>query len=99
MRDLASLTAQDFEAVLGSSFAVLDAQCQVVLSLSLARVVRLQERPGYRQPFSLRWTGPPAPILAQHAYHLTHPGLGDIEIFLGPIAASASVATYEAVFT
>ena len=98
MRDLASLTATAFEAVLGSTFQVVDAQGRAVLSLSLVRVVRHPERPGYRQPFSLHWTGPPTPILSPHAHHLTHPGLGDTEIFLGPIAADASAATYEAVF-
>ena len=98
MRNLASLTAADFEAVLDSTFQVVDTQGSAVLSLSLVRVVRLPERPGYRPPFSLRWTGPAAPILAQGIHHLTHPELGDLEIVLGPIAADASTATYEAIF-
>jgi uncharacterized protein DUF6916 len=99
MRDLASLTVTDFEAILGSPFQVVDAQGHAVLSLSLVRVIRHPERPGHRQPFSLRWAGPPTPLLAQHTHQLTHPELGDIEIFLGPIAADATAATYEAVFT
>jgi hypothetical protein len=98
VRDLASLTAAEFEGVLGSTFQVMDAQGHAVLSLSLERVVRHPERPGYRQPFSLHWTGPPTPILSQQVRRLTHPELGDIEIFLGPIAADTSAATYEAVF-
>ncbi len=98
MRDLASLTAANFEAVLDSTFQVVDTQGSAVLSFSLVQVVRLPERPGYRPPFSLRWSGPPTPILAQGIHHLTHPELGELEIFLGPIAADASAATYEAIF-
>ena len=98
MRDLATLTAADFEAVVDSGFQALDTQGTAVLSLNLVQVVRYPERPGYRQPFSLRWAGPATPILAQGTYHLSHPEFGDAEIFLGPIAADASAATYEAVF-
>ena len=98
MRDLAALSAADFEPVVGSCFQALDTQGTEVLSLNLVRVVRHPERPGYRQPFSLRWPGPATPILSQGTYHLSHPEFGDAEIFLGPVAADASAASYEAVF-
>jgi hypothetical protein len=98
VRDLGSLTASDFEPVVGSTFQVIGTDDSAAISWSLVRVIRHQERPGYRQPFSLRWTGAATPILSQGTYHLTHPELGEFEIFLGPIAADASAATYEAVF-
>ncbi len=98
MRDLASLTATDFETALGSPFSVVDAHGHATLSLTLVQVLRHPERPGYRQPFSLRWTGPPTPILSQHAHRLAHPAFGDIEIFMGPLSADSSATTYEAIF-
>jgi hypothetical protein len=97
MRDLASLTAGDFEPLVDSAFQVNDARGRQV-SLRLACVTRLPERHGYRPPFSLHWIGPPTPILSQQIHHLTHPDIGDLDIFLTPIAADASGATYEAVF-
>jgi hypothetical protein len=99
VRDLSSLTASEFEAALGSVFEVVDADRRVVLSLSLVEVVRRPEQAGQRQqPFSLYWTGAPTPILPPLIHHLTHPKMGEMEIFLGPIAAAGPAVTYEAVF-
>jgi hypothetical protein len=98
MRDLASLTASEFEAALGSVFEVVEGDGRVVLSLSLIQVVRRPQRPGQRQPFSLYWSGEPTPILRPLIHHLTHPQLGDMEIFLGPTATDGPTVTYEAVF-
>ena len=87
MRDAGSLRASDFETTMGSSFEVVDVDGRTVVSLSLVGVVRRPERPGEREPFSIYWTGPrgahPSPVLT---HHLTHPELGEIEIFLGPVA-------------
>jgi hypothetical protein len=38
------------------------------------------------------------PTLPSFTHHLTHPGLGDLEIFLGPVARDGPGLTYEAVF-
>jgi hypothetical protein len=98
MRDVATLTAAEFAGALGSAFEVLDPDGRVMLSLTLVQVVPGPERPGQRQPFSLYWTGLAAPILPSFTHHLTHPGLGDMEIFLGPVATDGPGLTYEAVF-
>jgi hypothetical protein len=98
MRDVASLTPSDFEAAVGSTFEVIDSAGQVVVALSLAHVVRRPGRPGQRQAFSVYWTGPSAPILGQFTHRLAHPEIGDVEIFLGPIANDGPGVTYEAVF-
>jgi Domain of unknown function (DUF6916) len=98
MSDLAALTAADFEAVAGSDFRVAGSAPDPP-ALSLARVVRLAEPPpGHRQPFSLRFRGPAVPVLEQGIHRLVHAEMGELEIFLVPIAADQDSRTYEAVF-
>jgi hypothetical protein len=92
------MTAAEFDGAVGSAFEVLDSDGRVVLSLSLVQVVPGPERPGQRQPFSLYWTGVATSILPSSTHHLTHPELGDMEIFLGPVATNGPGVTYEAVF-
>jgi hypothetical protein len=98
MRDLADLTATDFEAQADTIFEVTNPG-QDPLAIRLAKVVLLAERPGHRRAFSLRFQGPHAPVLPQSTHHVRHSYLGDLEIFLGPIASGSSGITYEAVFT
>ena len=98
MRDLATLTAAEFAGAIGSTFKVVDPDGRVMLSLTLFKVVPGPERAGQRQSFSLYWNGPATPILTSFTHHLTHPGLGDMEIFLGPVATDGPGLTYEAVF-
>ena len=98
MRDLATLTASDFEAVLGTDFAVAGPGPDRLV-ICIARVTLLPERPGHRQPFSLRFRGPAAPPLAQGIHRLAHADLGELDIFLVPIAADAESMTYQAVFS
>jgi hypothetical protein len=92
------LTAPEFEAALGSTFQVVDEDSRVMVSLSLVHVVRRPEQPGRRQPFSLYWSGEATTVLRPLIHHLVHPELGDMEIFLGPIATDGPGVTYEAVF-
>lgn len=107
MRDLASLTAADFVPVVGSDFEVLEIEAggplpdesSERLRLRLAEVVELPEgEAGFRRPFSLRFRGPRHPLLGQLTHRLGHEQLGEMEVFLGPIAADADGTTYEAVF-
>jgi hypothetical protein len=98
MRDLAELTAADFEAVEGSIFEVADPGWDP-LAIRLAQVVLLAERPGHRHPFSLRFQGPHTPVLPQAMHRVQHSDMGGLEIFMGPIASGSAGITYEAVFT
>jgi hypothetical protein len=98
MCGLADLTATDFEAVAGSVFEVTDPG-RDPLAIRLTKVVLLAERPGHRQSFSLRFHGPQGPVLPQMTHRLQHHDMGDLEIFLGPIASDSNGITYEAVFT
>jgi hypothetical protein len=98
MRDLATLTAADFEAVAGDVF---DVECPgwELVQIRLTDVVPLRERPGRRRPFSLRFRGPGVPALSQAIHRLVHGEMGELEIFLVPIASDADATTYEAVFS
>jgi hypothetical protein len=98
MRDLAELTAADFEGMVGSIFEMMDPGREP-LAIRLADVILLPERPGHRQPFSLRFEGPRAPVLPQAIHRIRHRDMGDLEIFIGPIASGSTGITYEAVFT
>ncbi|HXW79651.1 MAG TPA: hypothetical protein VEJ84_09130, partial [Acidimicrobiales bacterium] len=91
MRDLAALTADDFEPLTGSDFRVAASKAAgstaetSALVIRLVEVRRLKERPGYRPPFVLHFEGPLSPVLAQEVHHLSHPELGELELFVGPV--------------
>jgi len=51
-----------------------------------------------RQQFSLVFRGAAAPVLPQGTYRVTHPDLGDLDIFLVPIGPDADGMQYEAAF-
>jgi hypothetical protein len=97
VRDRASLTAADFEASVGT-VAQLVAGEAATLEVRLSEVVVLAERAGHRRPFSLRFRGPPSPVLEQAVRRIEHPEIGELELFLVPIASDSDGATYEAVF-
>jgi hypothetical protein len=98
VRDLAALTAADFEAAVGSAFRVIDGPTGP-LELLLTEVVRVNVRPGKGRPFSLLFQGPTSPVLEQVIHRLSNAEMGELDIFLGPVAADAGATTYEAVFT
>ena len=52
-----------------------------------------------RQPFSLLFRGPRAPVLPQRIYRLEHEGMGALELFIVPIGPDAEGLRYEAIFT
>ncbi|MBM7519780.1 DUF6916 family protein [Nocardioides nitrophenolicus] len=51
-----------------------------------------------REQFSLLFTGPEAPALAQATWPVRHPVLGELELFLVPIGPSPQGLRYEAAF-
>ena len=63
----------------------------------LAGIRRRSGPPGFREPFSLEFLGPP-PAHGQGRYRLSHPGLGDLEVFLVPVGASDAGVAYEVSF-
>ncbi len=103
MPDLAHLTADDFDPLVGEPFhrSLGDGSS---LDLVLTAVTRhVGGGPG-REPFSLYFDGPQAPRLAPDVHPLDHDRLGTIEVLISqiqlprPPGADESGVVYEVVF-
>lgn len=101
---LESLTPRSFEEHVGSRFDLV-LEGQEPLALELAEISRYEENPDFlarKEPFSLIFFGPSHPVLPQAIYHVDHPALGRLEIFLVPIGPDPtrkrSGMRYEAAF-
>ena len=93
--DLAALTLQDFEPLVGTPFRISE---PAPVELVLAEASSAGEWPGGREPFRLHFSGPREPLLAQSIYRLDHAELEALEIFIVPIRRDADSTTYEAIF-
>lgn len=93
MLDLATLTPEHFEPLVGTSFAVNG----IADVLRLLTVQRLKSPSSRAQPFSLMFTST-THRLEQTTFHLTHPALGEFELFIVPLQPDAAGPRYEAVF-
>lgn len=93
-----ALTLADFQPHVGSRFWLQrDGEPPIATALVEVRAATAgSTRP--RPPFSLAFDAPAEPQLAQRIYRLTHAELGALDIFLVPVARSATGMTYEAVF-
>ena len=103
---LEQLTVTEFERRLGQSFVLHRADGgNLVLVLAEAQATSSVRGPGSggapgRLPFSLLFSGPAEPRLAQGIHTLTMPGeTGTLDLFLVPIGPYAGGMGYEAVFT
>jgi hypothetical protein len=94
VRDLETLTADDFAPLRGDRFRIAPGDA-AAFEAELVEVEEIPREPGGRAPFSLVFQGGPNPPLPQRIYRVEHDQLGAMEIFLVPIAADS----YEAVFT
>jgi hypothetical protein len=94
---LAGLQLTDFTPHVGDGFQTdLDGiGVRLVLETALP-LPKHQSRP--RDPFALHFHGPLEPQLQQAIHRLTHPVLGDLEIFLVPTGLDARGVAYEAIF-
>lgn len=98
---LDQLTIETFEPLIGSTFWA-EFPNGAKVELRLVRAAKVMESEAARldrQPFSLFFIGPKSYQLKQHVYHVTHETLGAMDIFLVPVAETAEVYEYEAVFT
>jgi hypothetical protein len=91
---LESLTVDDFRPLQGDRFRIVPDGAPA-FEVELVEVTEIPREPGGRTPFSLVFKGGPNPPLEQRIYRVEHDGLGELDIFLVPIA----VDRYEAVFT
>ena len=98
---LITLKLSDFSSTIGSLFQ-LHTEPDILLQLELLEVVKLGDRPanaGDRpESFSLLFKGPSDMALPQRIYHLNHSQLGELDIFLVPVARRADGMCYEAIF-
>lgn len=100
--DVPVLTAERFEPLTGTTFAVASAAPHAPVDLVLRTVVRWGPQPAAadgRRPFTLTLHGPAAPLLPQATYPLHHAALGTQDVFLVPVARDEEGCTYEAVFS
>jgi hypothetical protein len=86
VRDLESLTVDDFAPLLHERFRIEPGE-QAPFEVELVEVSEIPREPGGRAPFSVVFQGGPSPPLPQSINRVEHDDLGAIEIFLVPIAA------------
>jgi hypothetical protein len=91
---LEDLTVDDFRPLEGDSFRIAPDGVPA-FEVDLVEVTEIPREPGGRAPFSIVFRGGPNPPLEQQIYRVEHEKLGELDIFLVPIA----VDRYEAVFT
>jgi hypothetical protein len=91
---LEALTLEDFRPLLHDRFRIAPDEGPA-FEVELIEVTEIPREPGGRTPFSLVFQGGPNPPLPQQIYRVEHEKLGELDIFLVPIA----VDRYEAVFT
>jgi hypothetical protein len=100
---LGNVTAADFAPLVGTPFQVDLAKAgSTLIMLVQAQEIHRQLPPGFRapprQPFSLVFQGPGSIRLPQDTYHLLHPMIGAIDLFLVPIGQRGPISHYQAIF-
>ncbi|WP_210492448.1 hypothetical protein [Patulibacter sp. SYSU D01012] len=102
MRDLATLTVEDFAPTVGDLYRVTagpEGRYAEALEVRLAAAEGRGTAPApLRDPFALLFEGPPATVLAQGTYLLAHATLGELTIFLVPVGRTDEATRYEAIF-
>jgi hypothetical protein len=95
----ADLTEQEFSQHVGTPFQLSLAQQPIELKLSSVKgyPAGANEHDSMER-FSVFFDGPTNPQLLQAVYHLTHEQMGELDIFLVPVAKTAAGFRYEAVF-
>lgn len=102
MAETAWFTYDDFADRTGDEFRV-RLPDDSVLPLTLSEVAAGAEDAGAgpagaRRQFSLLFRGPAAPQLGQGTWELDHDGMGELALFLVPLAPDADGPRYEAAF-
>lgn len=94
---LDQLRREDFEALLGTPFAIVLRDGELPLELIEARTLK-SPSPRPTSPFALLFRGPQRPVLPQGTYPLAHGTLGRLELFMVPIGPDAVGMRYEIIF-
>jgi hypothetical protein len=96
------LELSTFEPHVGETFVLeVEGLGKVELTLAEAEASPWQPAPdaGLPPAFSLVFRGPPQVVLPQNTYRMRHDALGDLDIFVTPIAGSDEGVDYQAVFS
>ena len=96
-KDVAALTAAEFEALSGGDFTLAAPNGELVLKLTGVHRLGTALRAG--GAFSLLFKTPPGPFLPQAIYPITHPELGTLELFVVPLGPKDGANCYEVIFT
>jgi hypothetical protein len=96
-KDVARLTAADFEPLNGADFTVAAPNGELVLKL--ANVDRLGAAVREGGAFSLTLVSAPGPFLPQAVYPVAHPELGTLELFVVPLGPKDGANRYQVIFT
>ncbi len=100
---LEDFTVDTFSPLVGSAFVMhVDPQTRLRLNLIEAVPLGAPERAApaeTRQPFSLMFRGPRAPVAIQRIYQLENPSLGTFGLFLVPVGLDQEGMQYQAIFT
>jgi hypothetical protein len=97
---LEDLTLATFTPLVGETFEI-DAGAGTLVPLTLieARATAAEgDTRRLREPFTLLFRGPRAPVYAQQIVPLRNATLGALELFLVPLQPTAEGSLYEAVF-
>ena len=94
---LEGITHKSFESIVGET---VDLQAgETGFQANVEAVNLLRQYPGQeRQPFSIVLQSHDAVNHGQQMYKLSHPGLGDLNLFLVPVEAGERGIVYEIVF-
>ena len=93
-------TAADFEKHVNTSFRV-ELESPGPMEPKLIAVTPRKSEPHEQagmERFSAMFTGPADIFLPQSTYRVTHPEMGEFDVFLVPIAPEANEFRYEAVY-
>lgn len=89
-------THGDFEKNLATAFRIAP-DSREPMELTLSQVSELRTSPG-QENFSIVFRGPADRLLSQGTYTLAHDRLGELDIFIVPVARDEQGISYEAVF-
>lgn len=94
MFDLKDLTPAHFQTLIGSSITIENTED----ALRVESVELIKSPSPRAQPFSTTFSAPAAKAGGQGIYHLLHPELGVLAIFLVPIEQKNGMFRFEATF-
>jgi hypothetical protein len=96
---LKSVTIETFAPRIGERFRLSAGDGQA-MDAKLIEVTPLgASARGGRQPFSLVFLGPAAPVWPQRIYRVEHEALDPLDLFLVPLGPRDGAMQYQAIFT